>query len=581
MLVWLSRCISPSDGACSVRLNEINTDDVGRTEFFEFIELVTVCDTENEPKPSLRDYILLGLKEFHPAFKGPSIVMSVDLYHQKFKSDRTYFVVASPNKDFQSKIDLPFNAPSVMFYRKKQIQGQTGLQSFFKKTEAPAPLTDVIDNGNQSPMAILLLKDDSQNRDTCTGICKLRLAQRDAVSKRQKIVPHMKIDLEAELLIMDHVVDMIIYSRRSVFNSCKFFEKVIGKSFPILPQDYELRMQPREWDKLGHEDLSVNRCPRTPDDLTKPFLFTHWKLGARSPGEANDCRGTRWIIEENLGDILMEEGINIQNIPQNPPINVPEQCGASTLVSAILKADSEKVVSNRDIQQAKARNADTGVCSNSADAKATLRLDNICDDLKDLVRTMQELAKASSEEPPIKKVCQQGETDQTVRPWEDTSHFPSSYDRLIQQHQRDIFKQSWLTNARKSWMNYIFNSNDPTKSTFQCRFCEQYVREHHIQQNVPEIAKSTGYLAGNWAKMKDIIMHHPASGTHKAAIKEVKEKYANRMGECVKEWKKQEESRATTAESVTSRRALCFFFWKKRFCEIWGLLTSYRPLSQP
>lgn len=60
----------------------------------------------------------------------------------------------------------------------------------------------------------------------------------------------------------------------------------------------------REWDMLGHNDYSINRCPTSSDEERRPLLFTRWKLGHLTPGEENDCSGAHWILEDNLAAIL-------------------------------------------------------------------------------------------------------------------------------------------------------------------------------------------------------------------------------------------------------------------------------------
>jgi hypothetical protein len=351
---------------------------------------------------------------------------------------------------------------------------------------------------------------------------------------------------------------MVIYSRRSVFNTCSFFEEIIRKAYPTESVDYEIRLQPREWDRIGHDDLSINRCPKTPADVKKPFLFSHWKLGKRTPGDPNDCTGSHWFIEENLEIVLASEGVVDIHSLSGPSVSVPTQCASSTLVSAMLKVHAENAVDNTDVAVASAKATSTSTCSGMTQAETStkpVKLDALCDELRDAVKTMQTRSKQEvtpAAVPPTKKLCVEGNIDKAERPWESTSHFPVSNLQMIRQHQNEFIQVRWLTPARRTWLKYLFNSAMPKKSTLQCYICEAYVKEHNIEQNVPALANPEGYLSTNMQTMREIL-RHADSTTHRAAIAEMKQAYVDTMGKCVKEWKEEKKRQASTTETITAR----------------------------
>src|SRR5271156_5457708 len=75
---------------------------------------------------------------------------------------------------------------------------------------------------------------------------------------------------EIELLIKENLVDIALYSRKTLFNSCSLFSN-IGQ---YLDATKTIKIA-SEWDLQKHTDVSVNRCPK-PDgeeEETTFFMF--------------------------------------------------------------------------------------------------------------------------------------------------------------------------------------------------------------------------------------------------------------------------------------------------------------------
>lgn len=535
--------ISPQ---CDIVISEFNSDDIGRGEFFEYIELMATC-----PSPTLRNYMIIIVKEFDDHVKSSSIVFSADFYHKTFKQQQKFFVIGSPNELMKDKIDMSFSDNAVMFYRKAQLPRQRSLNTYFTKASAPTALQDVIPNGNTSPFAAILLKTTRQ--DSENQLKKLRLSIRDDTTHRTKTVPHLKITDELEKIIADHLHDIVIYGRQTVINDCGFFKQLLKNE-----EHKSLILPAREWDRVGHEDLSLNRCPDSAADFKKKFIFSQWKLGKRTPGEQNDCTGTQWIIERALPQILSSQGIDLSDLPSTSTlgITVPAACSASTNIVGLVKSKSKNVADARDAAVEAARNKEA-VCSvaqfTEEEKQDKILIDKKLDAILDILKGKKEEMK--SMEPQVKARCIDTQTNNpVVQPWTDHSHFTTAMVNQIQMHQGDFFKTAWLTPARKSWLKFIFNSQDPSNSKFQCRFCSAYVKRHGMSaQHVPDLATSDGFFVKNYETMKKKIAGHAASKTHILAEDELKKKYAGEMDRCLKDWQKKAAEEASTKDIVTSR----------------------------
>ena len=78
-----------------------------------------------------------------------------------------------------------------------------------------------------------------------------------------------------------------------------------------------------------------------------------------------------------------------------------------------------------------------------------------------------------------------------VPKWEDTSHFNLSWLSLIERHQKDVFpKKIKKAKSLRTWLQYDFNPENPTKSTMGCRLSRKYFDAFQLSIS-PRLAKST------------------------------------------------------------------------------------------
>jgi hypothetical protein len=463
---------------CDIVINELNSDDIGNVQFSEFIELKSVCKGKND-RPVLRNYLLIIIREYDQKLKTPVIIFSADFYRETFKPNSNFFVIGSPNVDLREKVDMPFTNERVMFEGKiLNKPSQMKISSFFKKGSAPTSMNNAIDDGNMSPMAVILLKDENQDRDRNTGISKLRLTY-DQSAHRTKTLKYLQVTPELEELIKNQMHDMIIYSRQSMFQRSNFFERLYSQ-LSSYNENYDLMIPAREWDKIGHEDMSLNRCPRSIFDLRKPFIFTQWKLGKRTPADENDCSGAKWILENALPDV------QVQSIVFGADSSSEEELISETTSRADNRAhniidsrESQRIIQSRDSTIQAAHSQSSNVDLSNEERNKLYSLDQTCDRVRDLFTTLASIvdkAKAH-EEPEAKRPCPEKRiTECIMRPWEDTTHFPKAHEELIKKYQGRYISMDLISPARKTWLNYIFNAEDPSESKFQCRFCAKYVK---------------------------------------------------------------------------------------------------------
>src|SRR5688572_29196076 len=77
-----------------VIINEIDVDNTGYKEIAEFIELKAPVSAGRKVPP-LQPYMVIVVKAYDPATKGPVIIFSADLYHSTFPQNSRYFVIGS------------------------------------------------------------------------------------------------------------------------------------------------------------------------------------------------------------------------------------------------------------------------------------------------------------------------------------------------------------------------------------------------------------------------------------------------------------------------------------------------------
>ena len=194
LVTILLRLVSPE---CQLVINEINIQSE-----HEFVELRKVnC---NDKVPVLQSYLVIAVKEYEEQFDHPVVIFSADLYHQKFPLNSDYFVVGRDKH--ATWANLLFSDSAVAFRHRG------------------GGIDNVLENGNKYPIAVILLKEDSRSS---SGISMLKLATTMVAKKRHKETNSMPITVQLQCIIDTNMVDIIPYTRRSIFNHCTFFESLL------------------------------------------------------------------------------------------------------------------------------------------------------------------------------------------------------------------------------------------------------------------------------------------------------------------------------------------------------------------
>lgn len=411
---------------CSIVINELNTDEphIGSQEFSEFIELNMVCPKHIRHSAStmaarLRDYLVIGVQEYYGG--GPVVTFSADFIRAGFKEGKKFFVIAS--KEQQPAADMYFTDNGIGYVGKSPAGLQakvappgsrTSLYDFFHSQSKKLPTEpNALINGNgKSAMAIILLyQRDFPRNDATDSIALLRLAKMNERSRRPEFLDRIYITDHLKRIIRNNLHDMVMYARSTLNNRCTFFESL----YDTLRDKPDFVLRPaREWDLVGHNDYSINRCPTSSEEERRPLLFTKWKLGHLTPGKENDCSGAHWILEENVAAILADipppsvTGTE-STVPKRPPLS----CAGSSHRSELARAMDfpEKIADQRDQAVERAEIATPGEDATNAfcsSAQFLERRDAIIE-IDDRTRDLQtELTRQSDGYKQATKRCSRG-----------------------------------------------------------------------------------------------------------------------------------------------------------------------------
>ncbi|MCP4485840.1 MAG: hypothetical protein GY820_00715 [Gammaproteobacteria bacterium] len=411
---------------------------------------------------------------------------------------------------------------------------------------------------NRFPMGLILLKVDHSQLDASESelLTSMKLSYVDSSRHTQ----HREIVQVTEPMtkfISDHLHDIVIYSRRSVFNRCTFFSDIL-RSHADPEADYELRPG-REWDRIGHEDLSLNRCPEE-GESRKPFVFTRFKLGKPTPGKRNDCSGPHYILEERIPSIGAEA--------METPIETPEECQPSTSTQS-LSMRSERVVSDRDAQVSVSRQLTSpSVCPAVEELpedvlkkqQESVRLDNAIVQLEAVHQLVEKMWVKMADDQPTeepaskKKKIPEAESEIPQKPWEDTSLFKKEWLTLIKRHQSEYIKPEKIGSELKTWLVYHFNEDEPDKSKFGCRFCTKRASEGRIDsRHMSPLATAEGFFTDNGKLLNRRIMEHSKSTIHLSAIQEMKESFKSNLETYITQFRQAEHEKVAALQSATER----------------------------
>lgn len=291
LVVWLAATITKcmylfGEENCAVLINEINTGNPEKIKKTDFIELRLQCDEPNPKSVSLQGFKIIGISaEKTSNSQKMYIDLVINLWNSKFNVDTKLLTIGTesvPHTDMNTK-------SAFVTFRNKFTGNTQSLNMFLNKGDK-----------NVHAIAILYKKD--------YGFPEFVLSAKQ---------PRVNIDAKMKDLIKAHLVDMIVYSKKSPYEQCEIFSS--------LHEYSDERYILREFDN-AQTDRTLNRCSFDQE----PFSPQKFKLGTASPGMENDCSGTHFVLGNHLlelTDALSNEPfeMNVANFDEadNP------QCSAS------------------------------------------------------------------------------------------------------------------------------------------------------------------------------------------------------------------------------------------------------------
>lgn len=515
--------------SCSLRINEVNADSINKpipnygnaVEMNEYIELIAVNCLQGEI-PEMSSYVLLIVKEFDKGTQLPTVVLSADLSNSQFSALSPYFVIGSSY--LSPPANLSFDNPSVMYLRKRVFLNNRNLQLSFVYNNLD--LTDVLENGNNVPIAIMLLRRDISTYD----VNKLLIKMPSNSIRGDVYYNSVALSDELQNIIFHNIVDMCVYARKHFVTKCTFFQRV--NQFKWNMMQHKIASQ---FNTPNNEELSINRCPVIPEDVNLLFMNTLFRLGKMTPFMANDCTGPHFTLDNEI-NILKEDE---QKEESKTSFNIVNQCSESTRNAKPRFVVSEKqVVDHRNCLFEKSKSAENPAkdiyctCTNPSDS-ITL-VDN------DIAHLQSKLQFADVAQTSIEQLhCDKPYTSllklpNQHQPWQDISHFKTEWPQLILKHQGRYVTQSLLRNENRAWLSYLFNSNNPQMSTFQCRICHSYYLKSKDKSNLSPLASDEGFFEKNYERMRHMLGRHALTAYHHKAVIYQKEQYLLSLKSCQK-----------------------------------------------
>lgn len=548
-------CFALFDITSPVIINEIDVDNTGAKEIAEFIELKATT-VSGKKVPSLHPYMVIIIKAFDQEAKGPVITFSADLCHSSFPSKSRYFVIGTPSEKI--KPDLAFSHDDVA-YKYKGAKQDTKITQFFKAS-------NVIPEGDGYPMAVILLKEEQQIGGR--GISLLKLQTRDSKTHRPvSSVQHKLLTEDLQTVINDHIVDLVIYSRRAKFNRCPILYKlctVLEAAEYALGPNYCYELLPgAEWDRRSRTEFSLNKCPNDMYEERSPFLFTKWKLGKPTPHKENDCTGIQFIIQKYLEDHQPRDvgsteheaesgciGTNLWITDESARDKLDKAAAASTSDAALQEQLSCNIFEPPPEEQL--------YCGpeQADNACAMVKLDHDIVHLSSLLQQVIQQKEADGTKPPAsKKAKAEGAEDiKKAQIWRDKNNFLPDWLAQIKQYHESLVPL--ITKSRKPWLQYFHNSDEPDQSFFRCRFCHDYLKKNPTQARyTPTLAEERGYVIGgnDAAAVSRKFCEHAAAKMHDRALKDLKSNYKNKLTDFFESTKQKDVAEPSSTDLATQR----------------------------
>ena len=484
--------------------------------------------------------MVIIIKEFEQSLGKPVITFSADLSNSKFPDGSNYFVIGSDNEALAP--DLLFSHFAVMF-RNKWIFQEAKLKK--KKTGKKRKSQNVhsiqfvetsnaLEDGNKFAMGVFLLK---KNGLDDKDLLRLKLSSYNELTKDSIARGVIVVQQEHEDIIKAHLIDMMIYARRSPFNSCTFFNRIA--EFVGIQIGAKIH---RDWDDSS-QDLSLSRCPIEEKD-ERAFLVAEYKLSRPTPHFPNDCCGEYFFLEDHLSEIMDSRGKSNLYATQRS-INVPDVCVNSQHVQELTNVRTQDVLELHKslMSMSRKENKCSQLCSTKEIDVEKITLDKNIENNEQIIRGVKHKIKYFLNdnlemEPSCKmiKIDSSTQTEMTfIRPWNDLSNFQSDILQKINTHQSIYVSNTWITSEMKVWLEYLFNKDQPQLSRYRCRFCHDHVSKGLIPTfHTSLLANKEGYFVKNRKQMRRVLSSHSESTVHKMVVKQITSKYSEDLDDCLK-----------------------------------------------
>ena len=283
--------------------------------------------------------------------------------------------------------------------------------------------------------------------------------------------------------IRSHLVDLVVYGRKSSSNRCNIFE-IICDAYAIYPhrlfRKYLLRhFQP----KRGV--ASMNRCTMS----TEGFQPESFVISYPSPGFENRCQSSLKSIS-----LLDQFGDEIQSDMAQAMVDSEfenQLCSAdpeSIAVVTSLDVDKVENVIERELED-RVSEGDSNIPSNEVGLQST-------------ARETFEVSKAD-----IRLMGLFGEPHPLYR---EKLNCEEDHITKIREHQSRLIDYNLVSKPHVCWwFEYVWNSAHPSRSKAKCHYCEKYYREYGFcKQYMPALAKEGGMLMDTFKRNNKIIDEH-------------------------------------------------------------------------
>lgn len=225
----------------------------------------------------------------------------------------------------------------------------------------------------------------------------------------------------------------------------------------------------------------------------------------------NDCSGPHFFLGDHIPDVIAL--VNIQ-APYSDDLEVLDDAACSNKCTSTIEATDSNQISIGRVQAAVSTANDTSrrdICTN-------LMLDPDGGNTAMMVEHENQRKRRMS---PYDDYSEELE-------WKTTAHFQSRWLEEIRTHQLELIPLDAFE-SNKVWIEYLFNSAEPKKSTYRCRLCHKYFDEFKIRpQYKSSIADEEGMLRFDKKLNRFAITSHANSSSHTTVIEKLQLRSAKR-----------------------------------------------------